>query len=128
MGLEPGANLLFTAHAAWAMWPIGIFVRLALMVPVVTLLVLDQIPQRRGMASMLQAFVGSTANGLVAGVVARYHALHRAAASGVAGQADDGRACCRGSICTTAGLEIGARGVYRGAPAGFRAANKTMSS
>jgi len=39
-------------------------------VPVVTLLVLDLVPERRGMASSLQAFVGSTANGLVAGLVA----------------------------------------------------------
>jgi DHA1 family bicyclomycin/chloramphenicol resistance-like MFS transporter len=37
---------------------------------VVTLLVLDLHPQRRGMASSLQAFVGSTANGVVAGMVA----------------------------------------------------------
>jgi DHA1 family bicyclomycin/chloramphenicol resistance-like MFS transporter len=42
----------------------------ALMVPVVTLLVLDLYPERRGMASSLQAFIGSTANGLVAGVIA----------------------------------------------------------
>ena len=34
------------------------------------LLVLDLYPQRRGMASSLQAFIGSSANGLVAGVVA----------------------------------------------------------
>jgi DHA1 family bicyclomycin/chloramphenicol resistance-like MFS transporter len=40
------------------------------MVPVVTLLVLDLYPERRGMASSLQAFVGSTANGIVAGVIA----------------------------------------------------------
>ena len=33
-------------------------------------MVLDLVPERRGMASSLQAFVGSTANGLVAGVVA----------------------------------------------------------
>ena len=39
------------------------------MVPVVTLLVLDLVPERRGMASSLQAFVGSTANGVVAGVI-----------------------------------------------------------
>jgi DHA1 family bicyclomycin/chloramphenicol resistance-like MFS transporter len=39
------------------------------MVPVVTLLVLDLHPERRGMASSLQMFIGSTANGLVAGVV-----------------------------------------------------------
>jgi DHA1 family bicyclomycin/chloramphenicol resistance-like MFS transporter len=42
----------------------------ALMVPVVTLLVLDLYPERRGMASSLQAFIGSTANGVVAGVIA----------------------------------------------------------
>lgn len=41
----------------------------ALMVPVVTLLVLDLHPERRGMASSLQMFIGSSANGLVAGVV-----------------------------------------------------------
>ena len=40
------------------------------MVPVVTLLVLDLYPERRGMASSMQAFVGSTANGLVAGLIA----------------------------------------------------------
>ncbi len=66
-----GANLLWPAHAAWAMLPIGIFAfGWALMVPVVTLLVLDLHPERRGMASSLQAFVGSAANGIVAGVVA----------------------------------------------------------
>jgi DHA1 family bicyclomycin/chloramphenicol resistance-like MFS transporter len=41
----------------------------ALMVPVVTLLVLDLHPERRGMASSLQMFVGSTTNGIVAGVI-----------------------------------------------------------
>ena len=65
------ANVLFTAHAAWAMFPIAIFsFGWAMMVPVITLLVLDLHPERRGMASSLQAFVGSSANGLVAGVVA----------------------------------------------------------
>lgn len=65
------ANWLFVAHAWWAMFPIAIFAfGWALMVPVVTLLVLDLHPDRRGMASSLQMFVGSTANGLVAGVVA----------------------------------------------------------
>ena len=42
----------------------------ALMVPVVTLKVLDLVPERRGMASSLQACVGGVANGLVAGVIA----------------------------------------------------------
>jgi MFS transporter, DHA1 family, multidrug resistance protein len=65
------ANALFQAHPAWAMWPIGLFAfGWALMVPVVTLLVLDLHPERRGMASSLQAVIGSTANGLVAGVIA----------------------------------------------------------
>lgn len=65
------ANTLFTAHAAWAMFPIAIFsFGWAMMVPVVTLLVLDLHPERRGMASSLQAFIGSSANGLVAGVIA----------------------------------------------------------
>ena len=65
------ANLLFKAHVAWALFPIAIFsFGWAMMVPVVTLLVLDLHPERRGMASSLQAFIASTANGLVAGVVA----------------------------------------------------------
>ena len=65
------ANLLFKAHVSWALFPLGIFsFGWALMVPVVTLLVLDLHPERRGMASSLQAVIGSTANGLVAGVVA----------------------------------------------------------
>lgn len=64
------ANLFFTAHVSWALLPLGIFsFGWALMVPVVTLLVLDLHPERRGMASSLQMFVGSTANGIVAGVI-----------------------------------------------------------
>ncbi len=65
------ANALFTAHVSWALLPLGVFtLGWALMVPVVTLLVLDLHPARRGMASSLQMFVGSLANGLVAGVIA----------------------------------------------------------
>ena len=65
------ANLLFQAHVAWALLPIAIFAfGWALMVPVITLLVLDLHPARRGMASSLQAFVGASTNGLVAGLVA----------------------------------------------------------
>jgi DHA1 family bicyclomycin/chloramphenicol resistance-like MFS transporter len=52
------------------MFPIAVFAfGWAMMVPVVTLLVLDLHPERRGMASSLQMFVGSTANGIVAGVI-----------------------------------------------------------
>jgi DHA1 family bicyclomycin/chloramphenicol resistance-like MFS transporter len=66
-----GANFWFKAHVAWALFPITIFAfGWAMMVPVVTLLVLDLHPERRGMASSLQAFIASSANGLVAGVVA----------------------------------------------------------
>lgn len=65
------ANALFVPHALWALWPIAFFAfGWALMVPVITLLVLDLHPERRGMASSLQAVIGSTANGVVAGVIA----------------------------------------------------------
>ncbi len=65
------ANLFFKAHVSWSLFPIAVFAfGWAMMVPVVTLLVLDLYPERRGMASSLQAFVGSAANGIVAGVIA----------------------------------------------------------
>jgi DHA1 family bicyclomycin/chloramphenicol resistance-like MFS transporter len=64
-------NLVFVPSAWWALLPLGAYAfGWALMVPVVTLMVLDLAPDRRGMASSLQAFVGSMANGLVAGVIA----------------------------------------------------------
>jgi len=64
-------NLLFKPHAWWALFPIAIFsFGWALMVPVVTLMVLDLVPERRGMASSVQACIGSLANGLVAGLIA----------------------------------------------------------
>ena len=65
------ANLLFTAHAGWALLPPMVYAfGWALMVPVITLLVLDLHPARRGMASSLQMFVGSLSNAITAGVVA----------------------------------------------------------
>ncbi len=64
-------NLLLEPHWAWAMLPLGVFsFGWALMVPVVTLMTLDLVPDRRGMASSVQACVGSLANAAVAGVVA----------------------------------------------------------
>jgi DHA1 family bicyclomycin/chloramphenicol resistance-like MFS transporter len=64
-------NLLVTPQVWWALFPIAIFAfGWALMVPVVTLLVLDLVPERRGMASSFQACIGSLANGVVAGVIA----------------------------------------------------------
>jgi MFS transporter, DHA1 family, multidrug resistance protein len=79
------ANSLFTAQAWWAIPPIGVFsFGWALMVPVVTLLVLDQAPLRRGMASSLQACIGSVANAFVAGVISplvMHSTVHLALAS-----------------------------------------------
>ena len=64
-------NVVVDANAWWAMWPIGLYCfGWALMVPVVTLMVLDLAPTRRGMASSLQACIGSVASGVVAGVMA----------------------------------------------------------
>jgi DHA1 family bicyclomycin/chloramphenicol resistance-like MFS transporter len=64
-------NLVVEPTVWWALPPIAVYAfGWAMMVPVVTLLVLDIVPERRGMASSLQAFVGSTANGIVAGVIA----------------------------------------------------------
>jgi len=63
-------NLFVPLSAFWALPLIGLFsFGWAMMVPVVTLLVLDQVPERRGMASSLQACIGSAANGLVAGLL-----------------------------------------------------------
>jgi len=75
MLLAAALNLVLNAslapHWAWALPPVALYsFGWALMVPVVTLAVLDLVPERRGMASSLQAFVGSVANGLVAGVIA----------------------------------------------------------
>jgi DHA1 family bicyclomycin/chloramphenicol resistance-like MFS transporter len=69
--LNLAANWVFTADVRWALVPIAVFAMgWAMMVPVVTLLVLDLHPERRGMASSLQMCIGSTANALVAGLIA----------------------------------------------------------
>jgi DHA1 family bicyclomycin/chloramphenicol resistance-like MFS transporter len=65
------ANALFTPQPWWALPLIGLFAfGWSLMVPVVTILVLDLVPERRGLASSLQAVVGSIANAIVAGALA----------------------------------------------------------
>ncbi len=65
------ANLLFKAHWSWAFWPLCVYcIGWAIMQPALTLLVLDLHPERRGMASSLQVFIGSMANGITAGVLA----------------------------------------------------------
>ena len=64
------ANLFFTAHVSWALLPIGLYsLGWAMMTPVVTLMVLDLHPERRGMSASMQAFIGSASNGVVAGVL-----------------------------------------------------------
>jgi MFS transporter, DHA1 family, multidrug resistance protein len=64
-------SLLLPPSPWWSMWPIAVFAfGWALMVPVVTLMALDQVPERRGMASSVQSCVGSLANAAVAGVLA----------------------------------------------------------
>ena len=64
------ANGLWPAHVSWALLPIAVFsFGWALVVPVVTLLLLDLYPQRRGMASSLQAVMGALANAIVAGAL-----------------------------------------------------------
>jgi MFS transporter, DHA1 family, multidrug resistance protein len=63
-------NALFEPHWAWAMLPIAVFsFGWALMVPVVTLLALDQVPERRGMSSSVQSCLASLANAVVAGLI-----------------------------------------------------------
>jgi len=68
--LNVALNLFVPLSVFWALPTISVFsFGWALMVPVVTLLVLDEVPERRGMASSLQACIGSLANGVVAGVL-----------------------------------------------------------
>ncbi|HOL36489.1 MAG TPA: multidrug effflux MFS transporter [Rubrivivax sp.] len=63
-------NLVFEPNAWWSMWPIGLYaLGWSLMTPVVTLLVLDQVPERRGMASSVHSSISSAANALVAGAL-----------------------------------------------------------
>jgi len=57
-------------HARWSLPLIGLFsLGWAFMVPVVTIMVLDENPERRGMASSLQSALSAAANALVAGAL-----------------------------------------------------------
>jgi MFS transporter, DHA1 family, multidrug resistance protein len=63
-------NLLAPQHAIWTLPLIALFsLGWAFMVPVVTLMVLDEKPERRGMASSLQSAVSAAANAAVAGAI-----------------------------------------------------------
>jgi len=68
------ANLLLMGlapqHAIWSLPIIGLFsLGWAFMVPVVTIMVLDENPERRGMASSLQSAIAAAANAVVAGAL-----------------------------------------------------------
>jgi DHA1 family bicyclomycin/chloramphenicol resistance-like MFS transporter len=77
------ANFVLAPTPGWALPVIALFAfGWALMVPVVTLLVLDLYPERRGLASSLQAVIGSTANGIVAGAIAGIALVRAIGASG----------------------------------------------
>lgn len=74
--LNVALNLAFEAHVSWALLPVTLYAfGWSLMTPLVTLMLLDLSPQRRGLASSLQAGVGAAINGAVAGVVAPW-AMH----------------------------------------------------
>jgi len=65
------ANAALPANVSWALLPIAVYsFGWALMTPVVTIMLLDVAPDRRGLASSLQAVIGSVANGIVAGALA----------------------------------------------------------
>ena len=68
--LNLGSDAAGLLNPLAAMLPVGLYAfGWALVVPVVTLILLDLVPERRGMASSLQAFLGSLANALVAGLL-----------------------------------------------------------
>jgi MFS transporter, DHA1 family, multidrug resistance protein len=80
-------NATLEPHVSWALFPVAVFAfGWSLMVPAVTLILMDLVPERRGMASSVHAFLGSMANGLVAGVLVplvMHSTLALAAASAV---------------------------------------------
>jgi len=64
-------NAALVPHVAWAILPVAVYsFGWSLLTPVVTLLVIDQAPERRGMAASMHSSIGSSANALVAGVLA----------------------------------------------------------
>lgn len=74
MGIS-ALNLALSAalppHPAWALWPVAVYsFGWSVMTPSVTLLLLDLVPERRGMASSVQSFISAVFNAVVAGVLA----------------------------------------------------------
>ena len=69
--LNMALSALLPPHPLWSLWPAGVFAfGWSVMTPSVTLLLLDLVPERRGMASSVQSFVAAVMNALVAGVLA----------------------------------------------------------
>ena len=65
------ARRVFASHVARALIPVAVFsLGWSLSVLAVTRMVLDLVPERRGMASSVQAFIGALTNAAVAGVLA----------------------------------------------------------
>lgn len=74
-GASAGVNVLacrvFASHVARALIPVSVFsLGWSLSVLAVTRMLLDMVPERRGMASSVQAFIGALTNAAVAGVLA----------------------------------------------------------
>ena len=68
----------------WSIPPVALFAfGWSLLTPSVTLLALEVVPERRGMAASMQSFVGSVANGIAAGAIAPL-VMHSAPALAVA--------------------------------------------
>jgi DHA1 family bicyclomycin/chloramphenicol resistance-like MFS transporter len=69
--LNVGLSAVLPPHPGWALWPVAVYsFGWSVMTPSVTLLLLDLVPERRGMASSVQSFISAVLNGLVAGVLA----------------------------------------------------------
>jgi DHA1 family bicyclomycin/chloramphenicol resistance-like MFS transporter len=69
--LNVALNVWSAPQGIWAVLPIPLFAMgWAMVTPAVTMMVLDLVPQRRGMASSLQSCLASAFNGLVAGLIA----------------------------------------------------------
>jgi len=69
--LNVALSAVLPPHPAWALWPVAVYsFGWSVLTPSVTLLLLDLVPERRGMASSVQSFISAVLNGLVAGVLA----------------------------------------------------------
>ncbi len=69
--INVSVHLLLPPHPAWSMLPLGLYsFGWSLLTPAVTLMALEQVPERRGMASSLQSCLGSIGNAVAAGIVA----------------------------------------------------------